>query len=87
MDSRERLLINEASVATGIAACKINQLLDDEVLPDSAAVKVAGRRRLHACAVPMVSLGATDGSNLSKGVRLDAMCQAERYAKEIWRQL
>ena len=87
MDSRERLLINEASVATGIAACKINQLLDDEVLPDSTAVKVADRRRLHAYAVPMVSLGATDGSNLSKGVRLDAMCQAERYAKEIWRQL
>ena len=87
MDSRERLLINEASVATGVAACKINQLLDDEVLPDSAAAKVADRRRLHACAVPMVSLGATDGSKLSEGTRLDAMRQVERYAKENWRQL
>ncbi|MDE0344449.1 MAG: hypothetical protein OXI66_01520, partial [Boseongicola sp.] len=87
MHSRERLLINEAPVATGIAACKINQLLDDEVLPDSAAAKVADRRRLYACAVPMVSLGATDGSQLSEGMRLDAMRKVERYAKENWRQL
>ena len=35
----------------------------------------------------MVSLGATDGSNLSKGVRLDAMRQVQRYAKKNWRQL
>ena len=82
MASRERLLINEASVATGVAARKINQLLDDEVLPDSTAVKVADRRRLHAHAVPMVSLGATDGSKLSKGVRLVAMREVERYAKK-----
>ena len=31
MDSEEKLLINEASVATGVAARKINQLLDDEI--------------------------------------------------------
>ena len=29
MDSSERFLINEASVATGVAARKINQVLND----------------------------------------------------------
>ena len=87
MGSSERLLINEAPVPTGVAACKINQLLDDEVLPDSAAARVASKRRLHAFAVPMISFGATDGSRPSKGVQLDAMRQIERYAKECWRQL
>lgn len=87
MDPKERLLINEASVATGIVARRINQLLDDEFLPGSAAMKVANRRRLHAYAVPMVSFGATGGSMLSKGVRLEAMHMIERYAEENWRQL
>ena len=50
-------------------------------------MKVANRRRLHVCAVPMVSFGASDSSKLSKGVRLDAMRQVERYAKKNWHQL
>ena len=50
-------------------------------------MKVANRRRLHAYAVPMVSFGATDGSKLSKGARLDAMRKIERYARDNWRQL
>lgn len=87
MDSKERLLIGEASAATGVAARKINQLLADAVLPGSVAMKVANRRRLHACAVSMVSFGAADGPMLSKGVRLDAMRMIERYVKANWRQL
>ncbi len=87
MDSKERLLIGEASAATGVAARKINQLLDDAVLPGSAAMKVANRRRLHACTVSKVSFGAADGPMLSKGVRLDAMRMIERYVKANWRQL
>ena len=57
MDSKERLLMGEASVATVAAAHKINQLLEDGVLPGSAAMKIASKRWLRACAVPMVSFG------------------------------
>lgn len=46
--TRARLLVDEASVATGIAARKIDQLVGDKVLPEPAAVNVASGRRLHA---------------------------------------
>lgn len=86
MGSSERLLINEASVPTGVAARKINQLLVDEFLPDSAPARVATRQRLHACAVPMVSLGAAGCSKPGKGVRLDMMRKLGRCARKCRRQ-
>lgn len=87
MESKERMPIGEASIVTGGAARKINQLPDDGALPGSTAMKIANRRRFRAYAVPMVSFGAADGSMLRKGVRLDAMRIMERCAKEIWHQL
>ncbi len=81
------ILINEAAVATGVPARKINRLIDDAVLPRSAWVKLGSRRAVRAYAVPMVSFGATDGSKLSKGTRLKAMRVIERFATENWPRL
>jgi uncharacterized protein (DUF433 family) len=81
------ILINEAAAATGISADKINRLIDDAVLPKSVCVKVGKRRALRAFAVPMVSFGASDGTKLSKGIRLEAMRLIERFAKDNWLRL
>lgn len=81
------ILINEAAVATGVPARKINRLIDDAVLPRSAWVKLGSRRAVRAYAVPMVGFGATDGSKLSKGTRLKAMRMIEKFARENWPRL
>jgi uncharacterized protein (DUF433 family) len=78
------ILINEAAVATGVSVRRINRLIDDAVLPKSASFKLGTRRALRAFAVPMVSFGASDGSKLSKGMRLEAMRMIEKFAKENW---
>lgn len=81
------ILINEAAVVTGVSVRRINRLIDDEVLPKSACFKLGTRRALRAFAVPMVSFGASDGSKLSKSMRLEAMRMIEKFAKENWRLL
>ena len=81
------ILINEAAVATGVSARKINRLIDDAVLPKSVCIKVGTRRALRAFAVPMVSFGASDGAKLSKRMRLEAMRMIEKFAKENWPRL
>ena len=81
------ILINEASVATGVSVRRINRLIDDAVLPKSACFKLGTRRALRAFAVPMVSFGASDGAKLSKNMRLEAMRMIEKFAKENWRIL
>ena len=81
------ILINEAAVATGVSARQINRLIDDAVLPKSVCVKVGTRRAIRAFAVPMVSFGASDGTKLSKGMRLEAMRMIEKFAKENWPRL
>jgi len=81
------ILINEAAAATGVSARKINRLIDDAVLPKSVCVKLGTRRALRAFAVPMVSFGASDGTKLSKGTRLEAMRMIEKFAKENWPRL
>ena len=81
------ILINEAAAATGVPARKINRLIDDAVLPRSACVKLGSRRAVRAYAVPMVSFGASDGSKLSKGMRLKAMRMIEKFARENWPRL
>ena len=81
------ILINEAAVATGVSARKINRLIDDAVLPKSVCTKVGMRRALRAFAVPMVSFGASDGAKLSKSMRLEAMRMIEKFAKENWPRL
>ena len=81
------ILINEAAVATGVSARKINRLIDDAVLPKSVCTKVGTRRALRAFAVPMVSFGASDGAKLSKRMRLEAMRMIEKFTKENWPRL
>ena len=81
------ILINEAAAATGVPARAINRLIDDAVLPRTACVKLGSRRAVRAYAVPMVSFGASDGSKLSKGTRLEAMRMIEKFAKENWSRL
>ena len=81
------MLINEAAVATGVSARKINRLIDDAVLPKSVCTKVGTRRALRAFAVPMVSFGASDGAKLSKRMRLEAMRMIEKFTKENWPRL
>ena len=81
------ILINEAAAATGVPARKINRLIDDSVVPKSVCVKLGSRRAVRAYAVPMVSFGASDGSKLSKGLRLEAMRMIEKFAKENWSRL
>ena len=81
------ILINEAAVATGVSARKINRLIDDAVLPKSVCIKVGTRRALRAFAVPMVSFGASDGAKLSKRMRLEAMRMIEKFTKENWPRL
>ena len=81
------ILINEAAIATGVSARKINRLIDDAVLPKSVCTKVGTRRALRAFAVPMVSFGASDGAKLSKRMRLEAMRIIEKFAKENWPRL
>ena len=81
------ILINEVAAATGVPARKINRLIDDSVVPKSVCVKLGSRRAVRAYAVPMVSFGASDGSKLSKGLRLEAMRMIEKFAKENWPRL
>lgn len=81
------ILINEAAIATGVSARKINRLIDDAVLPKSVCTKVGTRRALRAFAVPMVSFGASDGAKLSKRMRLEAMRMIEKFTKENWPRL
>lgn len=81
------ILINEAAVATGVSVRKVNRLIDDAVLPKSVCVKLGARRALRAFAVPMVSFGASDGTKLSKSMRLEAMRMIEKFAKENWPRL
>ena len=81
------ILINEAAAATGVSVRKINRLIDDAVLPKSVCVKLGSRRAVRAYAVPMVSFGASDGSKLSKGMRLEAMRMIEKFAKDNWPRL
>ena len=81
------ILINEAAVATGVSVRKINRLIDDAVLPKSVCLKLGARRALRAFAVPMVSFGASDGTKLSKSMRLEAMRMIEKFAKENWPRL
>ncbi|WP_299752838.1 DUF433 domain-containing protein [uncultured Tateyamaria sp.] len=81
------ILINEAAAVTGVSARKINRLIDDAVLPKSVCIKLGSRRAVRAYAVPMVSFGASDGSKLSKGMRLEAMRMIEKFAKNNWPRL
>ncbi len=81
------ILINEAAAATGVSVRKINHLIDDAVLPKSACVKLGSRRAVRAYAVPMVSFGASDGSKLSRGMRLEAMRMIEKFTKDNWLRL
>ena len=87
MSPGKAILIREAAAATGVSARKINRLIDDAVLPKSACAKLGSRRAVRAYAVPMVSFGASDGSKLSKGMRLEAMRMIEKFAKENWPRL
>ena len=52
--------INEACAATGLSARKINQLIDEEVLPDSVCLKHGSARALLAHSMPMAVLYACD---------------------------
>ena len=81
------ILINEASVATGVPARRINRLIDDAVLPGYACAKAGGRRALRAFAVPMVGFGASDGAKLSKNLRLEAMRLIGTFTRENWPRL
>ena len=81
------ILINEAAVATGVSARKINRLIDDAVLPKSVCTKVGTRRALRAFAAPMVSFGASEGAKLSKRMRLEAIRMIEKFTKENWPRL
>ena len=81
------ILINEVAAATGIPVRKINRLIDDSVIPKSVCVKLGSRRAVRAYAVPMVSFGASDGSRLSKGLRLEVMRMIGNFAKENWSRL
>ena len=79
--------INEASVASGISVRMINRLIDEEVLPKSASVKIGKRRGLRAFAVPMLGFAASDGFKLDKAARLQIMRKFGKFAKENWTKL
>jgi uncharacterized protein (DUF433 family) len=81
------ILITEAAVATGISPRQINRLIDDAMLPKSAYVKSGGRRALRAFALPMVSFGASDGTKLSRSMRMEAMRVIGKFARENWPRL
>lgn len=81
------ILVNEAAAVTGIPVRRINRMIDDGILPKSVCVKVGQRRALRASAVPMVGFGASDGTRLSKRMRLEAMRKIGKFTKENWPQL
>lgn len=79
--------IAETAAVTGVSARKINRLIDDGLMPESAFKRVGKSRFVKAFAAPMVRFGAGDGVMLSKEARIEAMKTVARYTKSNWRRL
>lgn len=76
--------ISEVAAATGVPVRKVHRLIDDRVLPATAAVRVGGQRAIRAFALPMVEFGAGEGQKVSKPIRRDAMRLIEAYTTTHW---
>lgn len=79
--------IAETAAATGVSVRKINRLIDDGLMPDSAFKKVGKNRFVKAYAAPMVRFVAQDGAMLSKAARVAAMKTIATYTKSNWQYL
>lgn len=79
--------IAETAVVTGVSTRKINRLIDDGLMPESAFKRVGKSRFVKAFAAPMVRFGAGDGVMLSKEARIEVMKTVARYTKSNWRRL